>query len=59
MKEVLDRNYRWSLFALRYINHYREIDEKSGVQFYQEVGFVTLVDDNFMKRCRRKQSRFG
>ena len=35
------------MLAEKSIARYRDIEEKSGVQFYAEVGFVSLVDDTF------------
>ena len=43
---VLDRNDAWRLLAEKSIARYRDIEERAGIPFYEEVGFLSLVDDN-------------
>merc|ERR1712142_1158272 len=47
---VLDRNDSWRLLAEKSINRYREIEKQSGVSFYHEVGFLSLIDDKFKNK---------
>jgi len=44
---LLDRKDSWRLLAEKSIARYRDIEEKSGIKFYHEVGFLSLIDDTF------------
>ena len=35
---------------------YREIEEASGITFYQEAGFLTLIDDKYQDTERLRQA---
>ena len=43
--EVLDQNENWKHLALKSIEKYGKIETESGIEFYQEVGFLTVHDD--------------
>ena len=45
--DMLDEAGNWRLLAEKSISRYRDIEEKTGVEFYKEVGFLTLVDDKY------------
>jgi len=45
--DMLDEGGNWRLLAEKSIARYRDIEEKSGIEFYEDVGFLTLVDDNY------------
>ena len=47
---ILDRKDSWRLLAEKSIRRYREIEKKSGVSFYHEVGFLSLFDDKFKSK---------
>ena len=40
--ELLDQNDNWKNLALKSIEKYREIEKESGIEFYQEVGYLTV-----------------
>ena len=44
---MLDKSDCWRELAERSILRYRQIEEASGVSFYQEVGFLSLIDDKY------------
>ena len=44
---MLDKSDCWRELAERSILRYREIEEASGVNFYHEVGFLSLIDDQY------------
>eukprot|EP00092_Neocalanus_flemingeri_P024620 GFUD01026703.1.p1 GENE.GFUD01026703.1~~GFUD01026703.1.p1 ORF type:complete len:407 (+),score=122.84 GFUD01026703.1:198-1418(+) len=48
--DILDESENWRLLAEKSIARYRDIEEKSGIKFYSEVGFVTLVDDKYAEK---------
>jgi len=58
MTRLFDRNKHWKELAKESVGRYRDIEERSGVKFYGEVGFLSLVDnkfpqlDSFHQECR-------
>ena len=42
---IIDPNPHWGLFAKRAIARYRELEEASGIHFYQEVGHLAVGQD--------------
>ena len=47
---MLDTNDCWRLLGEKSLSRYRYIEESSGVSFYQEVGFLSLVDEDFNEK---------
>ena len=47
MTRLFDRNKHWKELAKKSVGRYREIEQRSGVKFYSEVGFLSLVDNKF------------
>ena len=44
---VFDLNPNWREMAAESIKRYRAIEEESGISFFHEVGYLTLVDENY------------
>ena len=58
--EVLDQNENWMHLALKSIEKYRQIEKESGIEFFQEVGFLTVHDDdNAEKELVEKYQKQG
>jgi len=45
--DMLDEPENWRILSEKSILRYRDIERQSGVNFYKEVGFVTLVDGKY------------
>ena len=43
----MDKSDCWGELAERSLLRYREIEEANGLAFYQEVGFLSLIDDKY------------
>ena len=57
--EVLDQTENWMHLALKSIEKYRQIEKESGIEFFQEVGFLTVHDDNAEKELVEKYQKQG
>ena len=44
---LLDKSDCWRELAERSVLRYRQIEEDSGIAFYREVGFLSLIDDQY------------
>ena len=44
---MLDKSDCWRELAERSVLRYRQIEEDSGIAFYREVGFLSLIDDQY------------
>ena len=44
---VFDLNPNWRELAAESIKRYKDIEEESGISFFHEVGYLTLVDANY------------
>ena len=52
----MDKSDCWGELAERSLLRYREIEEASGVAFYQEVGFLSLIDDKYQDTEKLRQA---
>ena len=44
---VFDLNPNWRELAAESIKRYKDIEKESGIMFFHEVGYLTLVDENY------------
>ena len=44
---MIDRSFCWRKLAEESILRYREIEQESGIKIYDEVGYLSLIDDNY------------
>ena len=44
---LIDRSYCWRKLAEESIRRYRDIEQEAGVGIYDEVGYLSLIDDNY------------
>ena len=53
---LIDKSDCWRELAERSLLRYRQIEEDSGVQFYHEVGFLSLIDDKYKDTEKLQQA---
>ena len=46
---LIDKSNCWRILAEKSLLRYKEIEDESGVNFYKEVGFLTLIDEKVRK----------
>ena len=53
---VFDLNPNWRELAAESIKRYRRIEEESGISFFHEVGYLTLVDESYANPKKLKDT---
>ena len=53
---LIDKSDCWRELAERSLLRYRQIEEASGVDFYHEVGFLSLLDDQYKDTEKLQQA---
>ena len=53
---VFDLNPNWRELAAESIKRYRTIEEESGISFFHEVGYLTLVDESYANPKKLKDT---
>ena len=53
---MLDKSDCWRELAERNLLRYRQIEEDSGIAFYTEVGFLSLIDDQYKNTDQLEQA---
>ena len=53
---LLDKSACWRELAEKSLLRYRQIEEDSGIAFYQEVGFLSLIDDQYTDTDKLEQA---
>ena len=56
VRRLIDKSDCWRELAERSLLRYREIEEASGVNFYHEVGFLSLIDDQYKDTEKLQQA---
>ncbi|CAH1255478.1 PIPOX [Branchiostoma lanceolatum] len=56
---VLDPDPTWALLAQRSIRRYRELERKTGINFFRDVGFLVIgaPDDDYVKSVQENARR--